>query len=97
MGQPIAVIWEKDMTRNKMEATLKNLAFLCFLLMIPFLQGCVNSQHWDDTLHDPQKTWEVERQLKTPEERAYWDKIKENRDSTFIIIDDSIDQMNRRR
>jgi hypothetical protein len=67
------------------------------LLLISFLQGCVTSQHWNDTLHDPQKVREIDRQLKTPEERAYWERVKENRDSSFIIIDDSIDKMNKRR
>ena len=64
--------------------------------LIPLAGGCVTSEHWDETMHDPAQRFEIESEIKTPEQREYWERVERNQSDALFILEDSIDRERKR-
>jgi hypothetical protein len=46
--------------------------------LIPLMGGCVTSEHWDETMNDPAQRFEIESEIRPPEQREYWERVGGN-------------------
>ncbi|MBN1383923.1 MAG: hypothetical protein JW983_03450 [Elusimicrobia bacterium] len=71
---------------------MKRIIFIILIISLIVANGCIISRHTFDDVSDPNKSYEIEKTLKTTEEKQSWKKLKNEKG--FIIIKDSIDKQN---
>ncbi len=58
------------------------------------ISACIpTSRHFEETMDNPVKLQQMDREKKTNEETKYWERVKKNREGLpKIYIEDSIDE-----